>query len=311
MTKALRKAIVTRSRLENRYYRDKTDVSNRAYKKQKNYCSKLYKKERKKYYANLDVNNITDNKKFWATMRPFFSDKGSGKSRITLVEGGNIIADDTGVANTLNSFFGNAVKSLAINIPKEHLTDSSSIVDPIDNIILRYSKHPSIARINTYIARSNFSFSEIRIEDIETELTVLNSKKASKSDSIPAKYLQDYSSSCSEPLTNHINHGLGNSIFHENLKNADLTPVYKKGGTTDKKNYRPISLLPATGKIFEKIMQKQIADYMSKFLSPFLCGYRKGFNAQHALLFLLGKWRISVDKKRLCRRNPHGSIQSF
>ena len=72
MTKALRKAIATRSRLENRYYRDKTDVSNRAYKKQKNYCSKLYKKERKKYYANLDVNNITDNKRFWATMRPFF-----------------------------------------------------------------------------------------------------------------------------------------------------------------------------------------------------------------------------------------------
>ena len=297
MTKALRKAIATRSRLENRYYRDKTDVSNRTYKKQKNYCSKLYKKERKKYYANLDVNNITDNKKVWATMRPFFSDKGSGKSRITLVEGENIIADDTGVANTLNSFFGNAVKSLAINIPKEHLTDSSSIVDPFDNIILRYSKHPSIARINTYIARSNFSFSEIRIEDIETELTVLNSKKASKSDSIPAKFLKDYSSSCIEPLTNLINHGLGNSIFHENLKNADLTPVYKKGGTTDKKNYRPISLLPATGKIFEKIMQKQIADYMSKFLSPFLCGYRKGFNAQHALLFLLEKWRISVDKK--------------
>ena len=65
MTKALRKAIATRSRLENRYYyRDKTDVSNRAYKKQKNNCNKLYKKERKKYYANLDVNNITDNKTF-------------------------------------------------------------------------------------------------------------------------------------------------------------------------------------------------------------------------------------------------------
>ena len=121
------------------------------------------------------------------TMRPFSSDKGSGKRRITLVEGENIIADDTDLANTLNSFFGNAVKSLGINIPKEHLTDSSSIVDPIDNIILRYSKYPSISRINTYIARSNFSFSEIRIEDIETELTALNSNKASKSDSIPAK----------------------------------------------------------------------------------------------------------------------------
>ena len=32
------------------------------------------------------------------------------------------------------------------------------------------------------------------------------------------------------------------------------------------------------------------------FLSPFLCGYRKGYSAQHALLSMLEKWRISLDK---------------
>ena len=75
MTKAPRKAIANRSRLENRFYRDKTDVTKKAYKKQKNYCSRLYKKERKRYYTNLDVRNVTDNKTFWRTMKPFFSDK--------------------------------------------------------------------------------------------------------------------------------------------------------------------------------------------------------------------------------------------
>ena len=60
MTKALRKAIANRSRLENRFYRDKTDVTKKAYKKQKNYCSRLYKEERKRYYTNLDVRNVTD-----------------------------------------------------------------------------------------------------------------------------------------------------------------------------------------------------------------------------------------------------------
>ena len=48
MTKALRKAIATRSRLENRYHKDKTGESLRNYRKQKNFCSRLYKKERKK-----------------------------------------------------------------------------------------------------------------------------------------------------------------------------------------------------------------------------------------------------------------------
>ena len=33
-----------------------------------------------------------------------------------------------------------------------------------------------------------------------------------------------------------------------------------------------------------------------RFLSPFLCGYRKGYSAQHALLSMLEKWKISLDK---------------
>ena len=57
-----------------------------------------------------------------------------------------------------------------------------------------------------------------------------------------------------------------------------------------------MSLLPVVSKIFEKIMQRQISAYLEEYLSPFLCGYRKGFSAQHALLAMLEKWRISLDK---------------
>ena len=46
-------------------------------------------------------------------------------------------------------------------------------------------------------------------------------------------------------------------------------------------------------------MQKQIGAFMDIYLSPYLCGYRKGFNAQHALLSLIGKWRISLDKRAM------------
>ena len=43
-------------------------------------------------------------------------------------------------------------------------------------------------------------------------------------------------------------------------------------------------------------MQDQISGYMEIFLSPYLCGYRKGYGAQHALLSMLEKWLISLDK---------------
>ena len=72
MTKALKKVIADRSRLENRYYKCKTDASLRAYKKQTKFCSKLYKKERKKYYTNLDLKKITDSNKFWKRTKPLF-----------------------------------------------------------------------------------------------------------------------------------------------------------------------------------------------------------------------------------------------
>ena len=102
---------------------------------------------------------------------------------------------------------------------------------------------------------------------------------------------------CCKPLTEIINNGISKTCFDGGLKLADLTPVHKADESTSKKNYRNISLLPVVSKILEKLMQAQISGYMEMFLSPFLCGYRKGYSAQHALLSMLEKWRISLDKR--------------
>ena len=44
-------------------------------------------------------------------------------------------------------------------------------------------------------------------------------------------------------------------------------------------------------------MKKQINDFIISFLSPYLRGYRKGFNTQQALLTLVEDWRKSLDIK--------------
>ena len=61
-------------------------------------------------------------------------------------------------------------------------------------------------------------------------------------------------------------------------------------------HYRHLSALPTVFMIFERIMQKQISDYIGKFLSPLLCGYRKGFRTQHASLTLIERWTFCLDK---------------
>ena len=84
MTKILRKSIMTRSFLEHKYYKHPSAENNKTYKIQKKFCSRLYKKERKKFYANIDIRNVTDNKKFWQTVKPLFSEKSQNVQKITI-----------------------------------------------------------------------------------------------------------------------------------------------------------------------------------------------------------------------------------
>ena len=59
MNKPLRKAIMTRSRLENKYLKTKLSSDKDMFKKQRNYCKRLNKRERKRFYKNK-------NKKPWS-----------------------------------------------------------------------------------------------------------------------------------------------------------------------------------------------------------------------------------------------------
>ena len=64
---------------------------------------------------------------------------------------------------------------------------------------------------------------------------------------------------------------------------------------TSKDNYRPISILPNISKIYEKCLYNEIETYFDEILSKYQCGFRKGFNAQHCLVSMMGKWKESVD----------------
>ena len=78
----------------------------KKYRQQKNYCSLLYKKERKTFFNNLKVSNITNNKAFWKNIQPIFSENRKVANKITLVgDNENIKSDDKLVSGELNNFF--------------------------------------------------------------------------------------------------------------------------------------------------------------------------------------------------------------
>ena len=77
--------------------------------------------------------------------------------------------------------------------------------------------------------------------------------------------------------------------------------VFKKEDPNNKRNYRPISLLPIISKIFERVLFEQIDKFSEKILSPKLCAFRKGHSTQHAILILLKNWQKTLDKSDVIR----------
>ena len=151
MNKVLKKAIMKRSRLRNKYLRDNCNENENAYKKQRNICVNLLRKQKRSYFSRLNINNVTDNKRFWDTIKPLFSDKINKSHKITLIEGNDIISDNQEIAERLNDFFTNAAKSLMIDENIENITDTQGITDPIFKAIKKFEKHPSILKIKEHI----------------------------------------------------------------------------------------------------------------------------------------------------------------
>ena len=60
-----------------------------------------------------------------------------------------------------------------------------------------------------------------------------------------------------------------------------------------------MSILPPVSKIYEKDMFDQISVYIDKYLSPFLCGFRKGYSTQHCLMVMLEKWHKALDSGKM------------
>ena len=96
---------MTRTRLHNKFLKNPNNTNKTKYTKYRNYCTRLFKKEKKTFYGNLEPKLIIDNRKFWKTIKPLFSEKYISNMKITLLEGDEIISTDPKVAETFNHFF--------------------------------------------------------------------------------------------------------------------------------------------------------------------------------------------------------------
>ena len=97
------------------------------------------------------------------------------------------------------------------------------------------------------------------------------------------------------PLTDLINNIENDSHWPIELGSANITPAHKNMSATNKENYRPKSVLPLVSKIFERRLCIELSLFMKDKFSPLLCGFRKHYNTQHALIRLIERFKHCLD----------------
>ena len=145
--KQLRKAIMRHSRLKNIYNKTRSPENWNNYKKQRNFCVDLQRKTKRFHFEQINIKDISDNKRFWNTIKPFFSNKGLNSIKLMLIENYKRISEEPVLAKAMNEYFTNIPKNLDL-IPSPRFSD-------LKDIINFYQNHISIIKI---MSQSNSEF---------------------------------------------------------------------------------------------------------------------------------------------------------
>ena len=215
MNRDFQKAIYTKTRLKNKYWRDPSRENELAYKKQRNLCVSIRRKSITNYLNKFTDKDLETNKSFWEFIKPFLTNKGTlTDCGITIVEGKKIISDDFELAKTFNNHYINTVK---INSGFKPLKITSQFKDDssvIDEIIRIYQDHPSVKQIKNVITTSNtpkpkyFIFEPTNPIEVQKRLKNIDTKKVTGFDKIPPKLVKLSAEVLSTPLSIAINNSL-------------------------------------------------------------------------------------------------------
>ena len=89
---------------------------------------------------------------------------------------------------------------------------------------------------------------------------------------------------------------LERGCFPNQLKLAEVTPIFKKEDELNKENHRPVSVLSHASKMFKRTVFNQFNLFFASTFPPLLAGFRKNHSTQNALLNMTKKWKHTLDK---------------
>ena len=163
------------------------------------------------------------------------------------------------------------------------------------SLINNTSKLPTVYSKKTDKLLSEITFT---CDDITKIIQNLDPNKAHGHDMISIRMLKICGSSICKPLKLIFKSCIENENFPLEWKKANVVAVHKKGDKQTLKNYRPISLLPICGKIFERLIYNKMFEFFidNDLISPNQSGFRPGDSCINQLLSITHEIYKSFDK---------------
>ncbi|KAF0751639.1 Reverse transcriptase domain-containing protein [Aphis craccivora] len=165
------------------------------------------------------------------------------------------------------------------------------------------------------VARGSMYYGEWRLSELGSPIKpVINDEKIIKAikalkddssaglDGISVKILKLNIYSLIKPLSHIFNLAIATSTFPECFKISVITPIHKKGDKSNIENYRPISQISNIAKAFEKIIKKELVNYIesNNLLSCTQFGFRPGKSSEQAIATVLSYIYNSFENKKKC-----------
>lgn len=175
---------------------------------------------------------------------------------------------DTLTADDFNKFFVNIAKDITKSLPTVQ-------VNPLDHVAVYMSyKNPDV-----------FNFPEVSYSCVRDIISHLKNSPSLDFYGLNARIMKTLKHIIVFPLTNLINQCIGANTFPDCLKIARVVPVFKKGCCDDVGNYRPISVVPILGKIFETVLKQQLTEHLegSGLLNTAQFGFRSNMSTTTAI----------------------------
>ena len=257
--------IITKAKIKSKLYKCKqinpSKSNSDKYKQFNNDFNKLKRTAKHTYYNNILETHKNDIKKTWVIINNVLGRKGPPQTPAFMAFGNDKITCKKSIANTFNSFFLDSVSQILKNIPSTDKTFETYLPNPMKNSLF-------IDFVEPY--------------DIQIAINEFKPKTSSGFDEISCKLLKLSAPYIIKPLVHIINTSFASGIVPDATKVAKVIPIFKGGDPCSASNYRPVSILPAFSKIFEKIMYMKTIKYLNKY--NLLYTHQYGFRAKHNTL---------------------------